>query len=71
MYKIIAVSLLLIGCAPAIIGGNQHGVTLDRINNLNVSSAYSTAEKHCAKYDREAKLTIDSGSSMTFDCIPK
>lgn len=68
--RIIALALLLTGCASmgAGITGNEMGVTVSNV--WNRSEAFVKAEEHCAKYGKVAVAKGDGEDfHFSFDCV--
>jgi len=61
---------LLHGCAsPKVAFGNEASVQIEGMDRLNEKEGFELANQHCQKFGRVARIHLDQGHRVTFDCI--
>jgi hypothetical protein len=59
--------LVLAGCGPSMIQGNEQSVAYE--NTFDRAKTSQAAEAHCQQYGKTAKLTDVHDFFMTFECV--
>jgi hypothetical protein len=51
-------------------GANERGgIVTDYTGGFEQGEAFKTADAHCRRYGRVARITGTPGDQMTFDCV--
>lgn len=68
---VLAVFIVLSGCAPSLSGANEKGGIVEHVIGLNREDAFKTANEHCKTFGRVAKVTEQNtlASTLVFECV--
>ena len=72
--------IVLSGCAPSLVGGNQVGGVVDNVRSHGIfgpttADAFAIADAHCQKFGKAARIgsrineTDQISGTVTFDCV--
>ena len=67
----IAIALIVAGCASKEVASTPRSITFENVNRGNLDAAYEKAKAHCNKHGRQADFVPDSWQAgyATFKCI--
>jgi hypothetical protein len=55
--------------APVLIYGNEATVQIGNMDRFNEAKGFEMANQHCRQYGRVARINLDQGTRVTFDCV--
>ena len=62
-------AIFLQGFAPVLIYGNEATVQIGNMTRVNEREGFQMANSHCRQFGRIARIRLDQGERVTFDCV--